>query len=216
MKRHETLVKMLDDKLLGIIRTNSFDDALKIADACIEGGIEIIEVTFTYSRAHDIIRELSKKYKETDVMLGAGTILDAETARIALLNGAEFIISPSLNEDVIKLCNRYNKLSIPGVMTVTEIKKALELGVELVKVFPAATLGVDFIRSIKAPIPQVMIMPTGGISLENATCWLEAGSSVLGIGGNLTNVAENGDFEKITEIARKFRDVIDNYKLREE
>lgn len=212
MKKHEVLTQMLEDKLLGIIRTNSFEDAVKIADACIEGGIKIIEVTFTSPAAHDVIKELSKKYKETDVLIGAGTVLDAETARIAILNGAEFIVSPSLNENVIKLCNRYNKLSFPGVMTVTEIVEALELGVELIKVFPASSLGMGFIKSIKAPIPQVMIMPTGGISLDNASDWLKSGSSVLGIGGSLTSVSKNGDFGKVTETAKEFRSIVNNCK----
>lgn len=211
VKKHEILTQILKDRLVGIIRTDSYEDAIKIADACIEGGIKIIEVTFTSSGAHNLIKELANKYKDTDVIIGAGTVLDPETARIAILNGAEFIISPSLNLDLIKLCNRYNKLSIPGVMTITEIVEALELGVELVKVFPASSLGMGFIKSVKAPIPQVMIMPTGGVSLDNALDWLEAGSSALGIGGSLTNLAKNGDFGKVTEMAKELRNIINKY-----
>lgn len=211
MKKHELLTQLLEDKLVGVIRTDSFDEAIKIADACIEGGIKIIEVTFTSPGTEEVIQELSDKYRGTDVVIGAGTVLDSETARTAILHGAEFVVAPSLNTEVIKLCNRYNKLCIPGVMTVTEIVQALELGVELVKMFPASSLGMGFIKSIKAPIPQVMIMPTGGVSLDNALDWLKAGSSALGIGGSLTNAAKDGDFEKVIAMAKEFRNVINNY-----
>lgn len=211
MKKHELLTQLLEDKLVGIIRTDSFDKAIKIADACIEGGVKIIEVTFTSPGTEGVIQKLSNKYRGTDVVIGAGTVLDSETARIAILHGAEFVVAPSLNIEVIKLCNRYNKLCIPGIMTVTEIVQALELGVELVKIFPAASLGMGFIKSIKAPIPQVMIMPTGGVSLDNALDWLKAGSSALGIGGSLTNAAKDGDFENVVATAKEFRNVINNY-----
>lgn len=215
MKKHEVLHKILKDKLVGIIRTDSYDKAINIAAACIEGGISILEVTFTSSGAHDIIKYLVDKYRDKDVIIGAGTVLDSETARIAILNGAEFIVSPSLDLDVIKLCNRYNKLSIPGVMTVTEIVKALELGVELVKMFPATSLGKSFIKSVKAPIPQVLIMPTGGISLDNAEDWLRAGGSCLGIGGVLANAGKDGDYTKVTEIAREFRSIVNRFNQEE-
>lgn len=215
MKKHEILNRIISDKLVGIIRNDCLEDTINIADACIKGGIKILEVTFTSLDAPEAIKILSKKYKDTDVMIGAGTVLDPETARIAILNGAEFIISPSLNPETIKLTNRYNKLSIPGVMTATEILQALELGVELVKVFPASSLNMNFMKSIKAPIPQVILMPTGGISLDNAGLWLEAGSSVLGVGGSLTKVDKDGDFTKIVDIAKRFRKIIDEYKEEE-
>lgn len=212
MKKHEILSRIVSDKLVGIIRSDSIEEAIKIADACIEGGISIIEVTFTSLDAPEMIKTLSKKYKDRDVLIGAGTVLDPETARIALISGAEFIISPSLNPEVIKLTNRYNKLSIPGVMTATEIVGALELGVELVKVFPASSLNMNFIKSVQAPLPQIILMPTGGVSLDNAQSWLDAGSSVLGIGGNLTKVGKDGDYRQTVEIARKFRTIINEYK----
>lgn len=215
MKKHKVLSEILKDKIMAVIRTDSHEKAINIADACIEGGIKILEVTFTSSGAHDIIKELVHKYKDADVIIGAGTVLDSETARVAILNGAEFIVSPSLNLDVIKLCNRYNKLTIPGVMTVTEIVKALESGVELVKVFPASTLGMGYIRAVKAPIPQVMIMPTGGISLDNAQDWLKAGSSALGIGGTLTNAGKDGNYAKVTEVAKEFRNIVNRFNEEE-
>lgn len=212
MKRHELLTRILEDKLVGIIRTNSFNEAIKATEAIIEGGVKIVEVAFTTPKADNVIQKVRDKYEGKDVIIGAGTVLDTETARTAILNGAQFIISPSLNLDVIKLCNRYNKLCIPGVMTLTEITQALENGVELVKIFPASALGMGFIKAVKGPLPQAMMMPTGGVSLDNAIEWLEAGSSAIGVGGSMTKAAKDGDYKQVSETARKFRNKINEFK----
>ena len=144
-----------------------------ISEACVKGGIQGIEVTFTVQSADEVIKELVSVYKTNEkVVIGAGTVLDATTARIAILAGAQFIVSPAFDEETAKLCNLYQIPYMPGCMTITEMKTALEAGVDIVKLFPGNAFGPGFIKAVKAPLPQVNIMPTGGVSLDNVEEWI--------------------------------------------
>jgi len=173
-----------------------------------EGGASAIEITFTVPGATAIIEELAKRYPVKELALGAGTVLDPETARIAILAGAQFVVSPSLNTGTARLCNRYHIPYLPGAGTIREIVEAMEAGADIIKVFPGETLGPVFVKAAKAPLPQASLMPTGGVSIDNASEWIAAGSVALGVGGNLTVGARTGDFKSITDLTRRFIAVI--------
>ena len=197
---------LLDGGVIPVVRASSSDDALKIVDAIREGGIETIEITMTVPDAIGVMEAVAKKLGD-EVLLGAGTVLDAETAKISILTGAEFVVGPSLNEDLIRMCKRYAKIVIPGAMTPTEILRAWEMGADVVKVFPAGQLGgPGYIRAIKAPLPQVLLNPTGGVNLENAGEFIKAGASIISVGSALVDkkAVFEGKFEILTRKARQF------------
>ncbi|MGB6129709.1 MAG: bifunctional 2-keto-4-hydroxyglutarate aldolase/2-keto-3-deoxy-6-phosphogluconate aldolase [Psychrilyobacter sp.] len=197
MKKFEVLKKISDVGVVAVIRGDSIGDAVNISKACIAGGITAIEVTYTNPMATEIIKKLSK---ENNIVLGAGTVLDSETARIAIMAGARYIVSPGFDIETAKLCNRYQVAYMPGCMTITEMIKAMESGCDIIKLFPGSAFGPSFIKSIKAPLPQINIMPTGGVNLENVDEWIKNGVIAVGVGGQLTN----GTMEQIKETAKKF------------
>jgi len=199
----EVLGKILASGLVAVIRAESADQATRIADACARGGVAALEITFTVPGAAGVIEHLAKKCS-ADILLGAGTVLDAETARIAILAGAQFVVSPALNADTARLCNRYQVPYMPGAATMREVIEAMECSTDIVKVFPGEILGPAFIKAVKGPLPQAHLMPTGGVTLENVGQWIKAGSVAVGVGGNLTAGAKTGDFASITHLARQF------------
>lgn len=204
MHKLQILQKVIDSAIVAVVRTETPEKAKKIVEAVKAGGISIIEVTMTVPDALDVIKEVARYYKDSDVVLGVGSVLDAETARAAILAGAEYVVSPHLNPEVIKLCNRYQISCMPGAMTVTEVVAAMELGADIIKVFPGEVLGPKFIKAIKAPLPQAALMPTGGVSLENVQEWIKAGAVAVGVGGSLTKGAKTGDYDLVTQTARQF------------
>jgi 2-dehydro-3-deoxyphosphogluconate aldolase / (4S)-4-hydroxy-2-oxoglutarate aldolase len=205
MKKLNVLHKLTQSGVVAVVRADSKKEALQISEACVEGGINGIEVTFTVEDAEDVIKELASIYRNhSEVVIGAGTVLDAITARISILSGAQFVVSPSFDEETAKICNLYQIPYMPGCMTITEMKRALESGVDIVKLFPGNAFGPDFIKAVKAPLPQVNLMPTGGVSLENVDQWIKNGCVAVGVGGNLLAPAKTGDFGKITELARQY------------
>jgi len=208
MKRLEIINKICDLGIVAVIRATSKAEGVKIVDAVKKGGIKALEITMTVPGAIDIIKELSEIYKDEDVIIGAGTVLDPETARSCILAGAKYIVSPSLNSETIKLCNRYRVPIMPGVMTVKEAIEALELGVEIIKVFPGNAFGPSIISAFKGPLPQANFMPTGGVSLDNVKDWIKAGCVAVGIGGDLTKGAKLGNYELVTETAAKFVEAV--------
>jgi 2-dehydro-3-deoxyphosphogluconate aldolase/(4S)-4-hydroxy-2-oxoglutarate aldolase len=210
----QVLSRITDSGLVAIVRTNSPASAGHIVEACAQGGATVIEITFTVPGATDVIEELAKRYPANQIALGAGTVLDPETARIAILAGAQFIVSPSLSVDTARLCNRYQIPYLPGAGTIREIVEAMEAGADIIKIFPGETLGPAFVRAAKAPLPQASLMPTGGVSIDNAAEWIAAGSVALGVGGNLTAGAKTGDFKSITELARRFIAAIEEARSR--
>lgn len=205
MKKINILSKLTECGVVAVVRAESKEEAVAISEACVNGGVNGIEITFTVQNADEVINELSSLYKNNDkVVVGAGTVLDFATARIAILSGAEFIVSPAFDEETAKLCNLYGIPYMPGCMTITEMKRALEAGVDIVKLFPGSAFGPDFVKAVKAPLPQVNIMPTGGVDLDNIGQWIKNGCVAVGVGGNLVAPAKNGDFEAITEYAKQY------------
>jgi len=204
MKRIETLMNIIDSGVVAVIRAESKDQGKKIIEAVKEGGIKALEITMTVPGAVDIIKELVEEYKNDDVIIGAGTVLDSETARACILAGSKYIVSPCFDEATAKLCNRYRIPYMPGVMTPAEVVKALEAGVEILKVFPGNAFGPSIIKAFKGPMPQGNYMPTGGVSLDNVKDWVEAGAVAIGTGSVLTKGAKTGDYALVTETAKKF------------
>ena len=204
----QVLSRITDSGLVAIVRAGDSTQALRIVEACAEGGTTAIEVTFTVPGAAAVIENLAKKFDGRNIALGAGTVLDPETARIAVLAGAQFVVSPSLNASTARLCNRYHIPYLPGAGTIREIVECMEAGVDIVKIFPGESLGPAFVKAAKAPLPQAQLMPAGGVRIDNAAEWIRAGSIALGVGGHLTAAAKTGDFKSITDLARRFVDVI--------
>lgn len=209
MKKLQMIQKITEYGLVAVIRATSKEEGIKIVDAVKKGGIKALEITMTVPGAVDIIKELSEIYKDDeDILIGAGTVLDPETARACILAGAKFIVSPNLNADTVKLCNRYRIAVMPGIMTVKEAIEALELGADIIKVFPGNAYGPSIISSFKGPLPQGNFMPTGGVSLENVKDWVKAGAVAVGTGGDLTKGAKTGNYELVTETAAKFVEAV--------
>ncbi len=205
------LKKISDEKLVAVIRGRDEEEAYLISKKVIEGGIRIIELTFTTPFIENTIERLTKENIE-GVIIGAGTVLDAITARIAIMKGARFIVSPHLDVEISKLCNRYKVIYMPGCSTITEILKALESGVDLVKLFPGDLLKPSFIKNSKGPLPQAEMMPSGGVSIDNMDEWLNAGAYALGIGSALTKYISTKGYDSVREESEKFVDKYMNLK----
>lgn len=209
MEKEKVIAKIKEVGVVAVIRGNDAEHGVKISDACIAGGVTAIEVAFTTPRAHETIKTLVDKYKDNEnVVIGAGTVLDPETARIAILNGAEFVVSPSINLETIKLCNRYRIACMPGTTTIEGVLTAMEAGADIIKIFPGEIVGTKLIKAIKGPIPQAQLMPTGGVTVENLHEWLNVGCVAVGAGGSLTGGAKTGDYQLITDTAIKFIEAV--------
>jgi 2-dehydro-3-deoxyphosphogluconate aldolase/(4S)-4-hydroxy-2-oxoglutarate aldolase len=203
MKKEEVLEGLREGRVVAVVRAENVDTALKTAEACLKGGIRAIELTFTVPQAHKLLSELRSRFDEAELLLGAGTVLDPETARIAILEGASYIVAPCLNKETMRLCNRYRVPCMPGAMSIADIVAALECGADVVKIFPGEFLGPAFIKAAKGPLPQAELMPTGGVSLENIGDWFKAGVFAVGVGGKLTEGAKKGDFASVEARARE-------------
>lgn len=213
MNKEQVLAGIIRQGMVAIVRTENTDLAKRVASACLEGGVGALEITFTVPGAHRAIEELAQTYANDGLLLGAGTVLDAGTARIAILSGAQYIISPCLDEGTAKLCNRYGIPYMPGIMTPAEAVRAMEAGADILKVFPAVLFGPGIIRAFLGPLPQARFMPTGGVSPENAGEWIKAGAVALGVGSELTKGALTGDFGLITRTARAYIKAIETARL---
>ena len=203
MSKQRTLAAILDIGIIPIVRAETPEAALKAAEAIYRGGIRAVEITMTVPGALRVLEKVADQFGDR-ITLGAGTVLDPETARIAILAGAQYVVGPSLRIDAAKLCNRYQIPYMPGAGSVREIIEAMECGADIIKVFPGETLGPAFVKAVRGPLPHVSLMPTGGVSIENAGEWIQSGCVALGVGGNLTGGASRGDFRSITELARRF------------
>lgn len=205
MKKVARLMKLQTSGVIAVVRGASKEEALKASQAIIEGGITGIELTFTVPEAASVIAELKERYQnDDDVVIGAGTVLDAVTARLAIMAGAEYVVSPTFDQETAEMCNLYQVPYLPGCMTISEMKEALKAGADIIKLFPGSAYGPSIISAFKAPLPQLNIMPTGGVSLENMAEWFDAGVVAVGVGGNLLAPAAKGDFAAVTEVAKQY------------
>jgi len=204
LQKAKNVYRMYNTGIVAVIRAKTPQQALDVAEAVRKGGVDLIEITFTVPGALEVIRELSKTYRNGEILLGAGTVLDPETARAAILEGADFVVSPSFNPELVKLCNRYQVVNMAGCMTVTEIVNALEAGADIIKLFPGSAFGPSIIKALKGPLPQAEFVPTGGVSLDNVQEWIKNGCLAVGVGGELTKGAAEGNYDLVTETARKF------------
>jgi len=206
MKSHfEILKKILDEKIVAIVRLDSGEQLVKVAQALHAGGISVIEFTCSTPGALDMVKEASGQFGD-EVVIGAGTVLDPETARAAVLAGAEFIVNPAINLNTIEMSKRYGKPIIAGAMTPTEMLTVWEAGADLVKVFPASAIGgAEYIKAILAPLPQLRLVPTGGVGADNAAQYLKAGAVAVAVGGGLVDkkAVARGDWAAITTEAQK-------------
>ncbi len=187
----EILKRLIEGKVVAVVRLSSGDQLINVAQALKDGGITAIEFTIPTPNALDMIKQAAAHFGD-EVIMGAGTVLDPETARAAILAGAQFVVTPALNFKTIELCHRYGKPVIPGALTPTEILNAWEAGADIVKVFPADSMGPAYLKAVLAPLPQVRLAPTGGISADNAAEYLKAGATALGVGGKLVDKAAVG------------------------
>lgn len=204
MQRVETLEKLTQAGVIAVVRANTGEKAIKIVDKLISGGIKGIELTFSVPNAPQVIEALAQKYSDQDVVIGAGTVLDAITARLAIIAGAQYIVSPSFDIETAKLANLYQIPYLAGAMTITEMKLALEYGVDIIKLFPGSEASPSMVKAVKAPLPQANIMPTGGVNLDNMHEWIEAGVVAVGVGGSLLKPADNDDWDGLEQNARKY------------
>jgi 2-dehydro-3-deoxyphosphogluconate aldolase/(4S)-4-hydroxy-2-oxoglutarate aldolase len=201
--------RLLSSGIVGIIRAPDGGQLVDVARALLAGGIDVLEVTFTVPKAHRVLEQVADALGDK-VLLGAGTVLDPETCRTAILAGAEFIVSPGTNLDVIRMCKRYSKLALPGALTPTEVITAWEAGADFVKVFPCDVLGPAHLRALRGPLPQVRMIPTGGVTLETAADFLKSGASALGIGSALVEpkAIAAGDFGRIESLAKQYVEIV--------
>jgi 2-dehydro-3-deoxyphosphogluconate aldolase/(4S)-4-hydroxy-2-oxoglutarate aldolase len=196
--------------VIPVVRAASADEAMRAVEAIKEGGVSILEITLTVPGALGIIETLSARYGR-DVLVGAGTVLDAVTARHAILSGAQFVVSPALDLEMITCCRTYAIAVMAGALTPSEVLQAWKGGADFVKVFPASAMGgAAYIKSLKAPLPQIEMVPTGGVSLKTAADFIRAGASALGVGADLVNTdaLRNGQASRISEAARQFLDIV--------
>lgn len=203
---HAVLERIGRTGLVPVLRAHSMEDALKLADAIEAGGVDVLEVTMTVPRALDVIDTLVQ-HRGDRMLIGAGTVLDAETARACLLAGAQFIVSPALDVKTIELCRRYDVTVVPGALTPTEVVTAWSAGADAVKIFPCGAVGgARYLKALRAPLPQVRLIPTGGVSLATAEEYLRAGAMALGVGSELVNekAIEEGRPEIVTEAAKQY------------
>ncbi len=200
----ETLSKIQEVGIVAVVRAESVEQAERITDACIKGGVAAIELTFTVPHADKLIEAMKAKYTSGEIIIGAGTVMDAATARIAILAGAEYIVSPYFDPETVRCCNRYGIPSMPGIYTPTEAVQAMECGADVLKVFPGDLAGPRFIKDLHGPIPHAVMMPSGGVDIDNVKDWIKAGAIAVGAGSSLTAGAKTGDYEKITETGKIF------------
>ncbi|MCS4486566.1 bifunctional 2-keto-4-hydroxyglutarate aldolase/2-keto-3-deoxy-6-phosphogluconate aldolase [Staphylococcus americanisciuri] len=192
MKKWQTLQKLHDNYLVAVVRGESKEHAIAAVHQIIDGGIYNIEVTFTTPQAEAVISTLIEQVNDANVVIGAGTVMDAITARIAILNGAAYVVSPHFDQQIAEVCNMYSTPYLPGCGSVTEIVQAMTAGVDVVKLFPGDLLGSNFIKNVHAPIPQVEMMPSGGVSIDNLAEWVAKGAYAVGVGSALLKGATDG------------------------
>ncbi|WP_027089137.1 bifunctional 2-keto-4-hydroxyglutarate aldolase/2-keto-3-deoxy-6-phosphogluconate aldolase [Thomasclavelia saccharogumia] len=205
MTKSNIIIELKKQGVVAVIRGTSYEEGYQTAIACIKGNLKAIEIAYTNNNADMIIKQLSSNYQnDNTVLIGAGTVLDAPTAKNAIMAGAKYIVSPAFNQETAIICNRYGIPYIPGCMTIKEIITAMGAGCEIIKLFPGSAFSPNYINAIKGPLPHTSLMVTGGVNLNNATEWFHAGVDAIGIGGEINKLAAKGQFDMIKEIAQKY------------
>jgi 2-dehydro-3-deoxyphosphogluconate aldolase/(4S)-4-hydroxy-2-oxoglutarate aldolase len=210
MKKEEVLRRIREVGVVPVVRASSAEEAVRVVEAIKAGGVAILEITMTVPRAVDVIGELAARYGD-EATVGAGTVLDPETARACIMAGAQFVVSPALNLGTIEMCRRYGVAVLPGALTPTEVVAAWQAGADMVKIFPAGALGgASYLKALKAPLPQVELIPTGGVSLKTGADFIRAGASALGVGADLVDLKalNDGQAGLITERARQYVELV--------
>ena len=213
----QPLQRVLDCGIVAVVRATDSSQLVEVCRALVEGGVDVAEITFTVPDALEVLRAV-RKALGNDLLLGAGTVLDTETARAAILAGAEYLVSPTLNLEVIQMAKRYGKLVMPGVYTPTEALTAWQAGADILKVFPAEIVGPAFFKAMRGPLPQLRMMPTGGVDPNTADSCLQAGAVCLGIGSQLIEpqAVAARDFGRITRLARQYRDIVCEFRKKKQ
>jgi 2-dehydro-3-deoxyphosphogluconate aldolase/(4S)-4-hydroxy-2-oxoglutarate aldolase len=213
MSKSDDLGRIIDGGIVAVMRAQSGEKLVDVAEALLAGGVKVMEVTFTVPNALHVLEEVANRMGDR-ILLGAGTVLDPETARIAILAGAQFIVSPSTDPEVIQLCRRYDKVVLPGAFTPTEVVQAWQAGADIVKVFPSDCVGPQYLKALRGPLPQVRLMPTGGVNLDTAAEFLRCGACALGVGGALVSsqAVADGDMAGIESLARRYVDIVKAFR----
>ncbi|PQO41289.1 2-dehydro-3-deoxyphosphogluconate aldolase [Blastopirellula marina] len=213
MSREETIQKISSTGIVAVIRADNGEILADVTQALVDGGVTAIEVTFTVPKAHKVLEYVADRFGD-QIQLGAGTVLDAETARIAILAGAEFIVSPIVDLPTIEISHRYDKAMMAGALTPTEVVKAWQAGSDVVKIFPSDLTGPSYLKSLKGPLPQVRMMPTGGVNLDTAEEFLKAGACALGVGGSLVekSAIDSGNMDRIRDLARQYVEIVQRFR----
>lgn len=208
-KKFDNLKAIVESGMIVIIRTDNPEEAINIADYAIKGGTKAVEITYATPDCLEVIKELSRKHRQNGVVIGAGTVVNAETAQAAILAGAELLVSPNLNPDMIRVANEFQAVTVSGAMSPTEIYDTMKAGADIVKLFPAEIYTPGYVKSIKAPMPQAPIAPTGGTNPDNVKDWIDAGAICFGVGSYVTKAhKQDGDYNKIATAAATFLDAI--------
>ncbi len=213
MSKESHLRHVLDCGIVAVVRSPDSQQLVEVVRALADGGVTVVEITMSVPNALEVVRQVRQALGDR-VLLGAGTVLDPETARAVLLAGAEYVVSPTLNLEVIRLCRRYDKLVMPGAFTPTEVLTAWEAGADIVKVFPADVVGPAFFKALRGPLPQIRLMPTGGVDLTTAAAFLRAGACCLGVGGQLVEpkaIAER-NFGRLRDLAAQYVGIVKQYQ----
>ncbi|HEY8443231.1 MAG TPA: bifunctional 4-hydroxy-2-oxoglutarate aldolase/2-dehydro-3-deoxy-phosphogluconate aldolase [Clostridia bacterium] len=200
--RKLNIINQLRQKIIAIVRASSEDEAFLVFETLIDSGITAIELSFTTPYPHKILEQVSKTYGK-DCLIGAGTILDSSSCRIAILSGAQYIVTPTVNAETIMLANRYSVPIFPGVFTPTEMELAASYGADIVKLFPASAFRPEYIKEIKSPLPNIEFIPTGGVNKDNISQWKKAGAFAYGVGGALTAGIKTGDINQVKSAAKE-------------
>jgi len=210
MNKSEVLRQIKDTGVIPVVRATTADEAMRAIDAIREGGISVLEITMTVPGAVGVIEQVAARFGN-DALVGAGTVLDAETAKACILAGAQFIVSPALNMETIAYCREQDVAVMPGALTPTEVVQAWNAGADFVKVFPAGAVGgASYLKALKAPLPQIELVPTGGVSLKTAADFIKAGAAALGVGADLVDIKaiREGQAALITERAKQFVEIV--------
>lgn len=214
MNKIDTIQKLKEEKLVAVIRGSGYEEVRQLVDAIYKGGIHLMEITFTIPHAEQVIGRIKEDNKDkTDMAVGAGTVLDIVSARLAILAGADFIVCPHFDKEISKLCNLYQVPCFPGAVTVNEITEALRYGADIIKLFPGELYGAKAIKAFHGPLPQAQFMPTGGVSADNLNDWLDQGAVAVGLGGSLTKGAKTGDFDAVTKEAKKLVGIVQSRRV---